>query len=223
MLGDRRDVFVYGNPYVTVLPATTVTVFDYSQPIPVPPPADDPTAAFGDGAAAPPAPAYSEDAQRWFDAARDSFRAGDFEAALQRVDYAIRLQAGDPALHEFRALTLFQLGRFREAAAVAYAVLSAGPGWNWQTMIALYGDPEAYTRQLRELEAYRNANPGLGDVRFLLAYQYLTMGHTEAAVGQLREAARLSPSDSLSPQLIAALTQPAGDSGLVAPPPPPGY
>ena len=60
----------------------------------------------------------------------------------------------DPTLHEFRALALFALGRYDEAAAALYAVLSVGPGWDWSTLISLYGNPETYTQQLRALESY---------------------------------------------------------------------
>ena len=55
----------------------------------------------------------------------------------------------DPTLHEFRRLVLFALDRYDEAAAALYAVLSVGPGWDWTTLISLYGDPETYTQQLR--------------------------------------------------------------------------
>ncbi len=40
----------------------------------------------------------------------------------------------DAALHEFRALVLFALQRYDDAAAALYAVLTAGPGWDWATL-----------------------------------------------------------------------------------------
>ena len=43
--------------------------------------------------------------------------------------------------------------RYPEAAAVTYAVLADGPGWDWDTMISLYPGVDAYTGQLRALEA----------------------------------------------------------------------
>ena len=39
----------------------------------------------------------------------------------------------DASLHEFRALVLFALGQYEQAAATLYAVLSNGPGWDWTT------------------------------------------------------------------------------------------
>ena len=40
-----------------------------------------------------------------------------------------------------------------------YAVLTAGPGWNWSTLVGLYPDVDTYTNQLRALEAYVRSNP----------------------------------------------------------------
>ena len=62
----------------------------------------------------------------------------------------------DTVLHEFRGLVLFALGRYKEAAAADYAVLSAGPGWDWTTLSGLYPNVEVYTEQLRALEQYQN-------------------------------------------------------------------
>jgi len=72
-------------------------------------------------------------------------------------------------------------------------------------MISLYGDPGAYTRQLRDLEAARNAGPTRPELRFLLAYHYLTAGHEDAAANQLRDVVRLNPKDELSAALLEGL------------------
>ena len=59
-----------------------------------------------------------------------------YKAALAKVDQAIA-SVQRHLLHEFRGLTLFALGRYKEAAAADYAVLSAGPGWDWTTLSGL--------------------------------------------------------------------------------------
>ena len=87
-----------------------------------------------------------------------------------------------PVVHEFRALALFALKRYDEAAAVEYAVLTAGPGWNWSTLVGLYPDVDTYTRQLRDLEAYVTANPSSPSGRFLLADHYMVEGHNDEAL-----------------------------------------
>ena len=109
--------------------------------------------------------------------------------------------------HEFRALILFATKQYKEAAATVYAVLSVGPGWDWATLSGFYPDVNVYTAQLRALEQYRNENLKSPEVRFLLAYQYMSCGHSDAAIAELKEVVRLSPKDQLSAQLLAALTQ----------------
>ena len=98
----------------------------------------------------------------------------------------------DPTLHEFRALTLFALKRYDEAAAPLYAVLSVGPGWDWTTLISLYADPETYTQQLRALESLLHPEPESAAAHFVLAYQYLTEEHAEAAVRAVEDRERPS-------------------------------
>ena len=65
----------------------------------------------------------------------------------------------DSVVHEFRSLVLFALKKYPEAASAIYAVLSAGPGWDWTTMGSLYPSVGAYTPQLRALEEFVKANP----------------------------------------------------------------
>ena len=115
-------------------------VYDYSQPL----------------STAAPAPSQSvaDPAISLFDQGREAFKAGNYTSALSLTDQALRTLPNDPALHEFRSLALFAHGRFEDAAAPFYAVLSVGPGWDWPTMIGLYADPETYTRQLRAIESY---------------------------------------------------------------------
>ncbi len=113
----------------------------------------------------------------------------------------------DATLHEFRALTLFAQKKYKEAAAALYAVLSAGPGWDKDTMAALYPAGNAYTPQLRALEDYDRQHPNEGPGRFLLAYHYLVLGYKDQAVEQLRDVVRVQPKDQLSAALLKALTQ----------------
>jgi tetratricopeptide (TPR) repeat protein len=128
-----------------------------------------------------------------FDAARDSFKAGDYTRALDLTDQAIREMPNDAALHEFRALVLFALQRYDEAAAALYAVLAVGPGWDWATLSGLYPSVAVYTQQLRALENYCSQNTGSAPARLVLAYHYLTQGHTLAALAQLKQVATLQP------------------------------
>jgi len=145
-------------------------------------------------------------ATKVFDAAREAFKASDAVWAQTLVETAIALLPSDGTLHEFRALTLFAQGRYQDAAATLYAVLAAGPGWDWKTMRGLYPDEDTYTRQLRALEEYVRKNPSSAEARFVLAYQYLVLGTKDEAVKQLKEVVRLQPKDKLSTALVEALT-----------------
>ena len=141
-------------------------------------------------------------------AAPRSSRA-NYADALQQTDDALAKLPNDTTLHEFRALCLFALGRYDEAAATLYAVLSVGPGWDWTTLIGLYPSVDVYTAQLRALEDYCDGQPPTRPpARFVLAYHYLTQGHTEAAVGMLKQVVALKPGDTLSAKLLRQLDPP---------------
>jgi tetratricopeptide (TPR) repeat protein len=194
------------NPYYTApvvvagAPSQTI-VYDYSQPLAL---AAD---SSGDAAAvaAAPEPSQTDAAQATFDAAREQFKAGNFAQALALADQALQGLPGDPVLHEFRALCLFAVGRYDEAAAALYVVLTNGPGWTWDTMIGLYGNAEAYTQQLRALEQAVRQNPDAAAPHFVLAYHYMTQGHKEQAAAQFKKVAQLQPKDTLSARFAAVL------------------
>jgi tetratricopeptide (TPR) repeat protein len=167
--------------------------YDYGQPI--------------DATAAPPEESVANQAVSTLDQGREAFKQGDYTRALDLADQSLRQMPNDPALHEFRALALFALGRYDEAAAALYAVLSVGPGWDWSTLIGLYGNPDAYTQQLRALESSVTQNPNSAAGRFVLAYHYLTQGHMNEAADQLKAVVALQPKDQLSAQLLQQIQQ----------------
>jgi hypothetical protein len=191
----------YYNPYYVASPVVVQqpvvvsdqpVAYNYSQPIDTTSPA--------------PAQSVTDQAVKLFDDARGVFMKGDYTQALALADQALAKIPNDSALHEFRALVLFAMRRYDEAAAALYAVLSVGPGWDWTTLISLYPNVDVYTEQLRTLEAYCRANPESSSGRFVLAYQYLTEGHNDAAVDMLRTVVKLKPDDRLSAQLLAQLS-----------------
>jgi len=185
----------YSNPYYAdpgVVAAAEAPIYDYSQPLST--------------EASPPEESAADQAVQGFDAARAAFLAGNYDQALQQTDQALKSFPTDAAMHEFRALCLFALRRYDESAATLYAVLSAGPGWDWTTMARLYPNVDVYTAQIRALEAYISGQPTSASARFVLAYHYLTQGHNESAVDQLREVLKLQPSDRLAAQIVAQLS-----------------
>jgi TolA-binding protein len=215
----------YVNPYVvqqpivvqqpvivdqTAPPVASLSSFDYSQPL--------------DTTAPPPDDAAANPAMDQFDQARALFKQGDFAGALAATDAALKAMPNDAAIHEFRALCLFALGQYPQAAGVLYAVLSAGPGWDWTTLIGLYPSLDVYTTQLRALEDYARANPDDPASRFVLGYHYLTQGHTENAAKMFEKVVQLQPKDALSAALVQQLggaASPPADGTAAAPAPAP--
>ena len=195
----------YHNPYpVTVVENTYIT---YSQPIAV------------EAAANPPSGrADAEQAGALaFEAAREAFRAGDHALALAKAEEAIGKTPDDPVIHEFRALALFSLERYTEAAGVLHPVLASGPGWGWDTMLSFYPATDRYAAQLRRLEV-RAAEDDAAAHRFLMGYHYMVCGHLAQARDQFAKAASLEPGDALSRELVALLDDSLPQEG--APPPP---
>ena len=190
-IGDVRHAVVLGllpyyNPYCSAPVVIGDTTIDYSQPIVLAgPPADEFRRASRRRAVTRRRPTVP---QPLLDAARDAFAHGDYDDALAQCDKAIAQSPNDAVLHEFRGLALFALHRYKEAAGTIYAVLSVGPGWDWTTMSGFYPDVDVYTEQLRALEQYVDANPNAAEARFLLAYHYMTCGHTDAAAEQFKAA-----------------------------------
>lgn len=205
----------YSNPYYVEPYTVGNTVINYSQPIVTSAPPTDPPADSAPLISAP--PTTDQQASKLLGDARTSFYGEDYVGALAQVNQAIQKSPSDPVLHEFRGLVLFATKKYDQAAPTIYAVLSAGPGWDWTTLVSLYADVDTYTQQLRSLEKYRRENPQSAQARFLLAYHYLTGGHSAAALTEFKEVVKLQPADQLSAQMVKTLTPPADGETAPAP------
>lgn len=190
--------------------------YDYSEPVATYQPEAE-VAATTDAATPP---SKSDQGMALFDQSRAAFASGNYKQALDLCNQTLKLLPNDAVVHEFRSLTLFALQNYREAAAAAYAVLSAGPGWDWTTLSSLYGNVADYTTQLRALEEFVKKNPNSSDGHFLLAYHYLTTGYAEAANRHLQEVNKLTPNDRLVTQLLTITGKPAEPSDKPTPRPP---
>jgi tetratricopeptide (TPR) repeat protein len=197
--------------------------YDYSEPVAQYQPAAEtqPAATTETGATATALPpGVSAEGMALFDQSRAAFATGDYKQALDLCNQALKTMPNDAVLHEFRSLVLFALKNYRESAAAAYAVLSAGPGWDWTTLSGLYGNVADYTTQLRQLESFARENPKSSDAHFLLAYHYLTTGHPDAAQKQLREVDKLTPNDRLVRQLLGVSSAADEKPAIPTPKPP---
>jgi tetratricopeptide (TPR) repeat protein len=184
----------YTNPYYASMPAAVVATspYDYSQPV----------------VANDPMPDDRDADEAVFDAALVAFKKGDFAAALAGCDKAVGLSPDDSVIHEVRALALFALGRYPEAAATLNAVLAVAPGMDWTTMSSLYGSIDTYTQQLRKLEEFCRATPDGAAAHFVLAYHYLVGGHAEMAADALRLVVAKQPGDVVAKRLLESLEPP---------------
>ncbi len=214
-LGYGMGYAEYSNPYSDGGSGS----YDYSEPIvsydesaaaaTTDPAATTPT----DPAAAPAADA----GMQAFNDARDAFLKTDYDGALKLLDVSLKTMPRDTVVHEFRSLDLFALKRYPESAAAIYAVLAAGPGWDWTTMIGLYQSADAYTQQLRALEQFAKDNPKSSDAHFLLGYHYMTTSHSADASAQFKLAQEQLPDDKLIAQLVG-MTSPPGEAKPAAAP-----
>ena len=179
----------YSNPY----PAQPVGGVTYSQPITVVA-----SEQQGDDAVLEQA---TESSEGFIAKSQEAFKARNYLEALEQANKAVEAAPGDGALHEYRALVLFALGKFGEAAGVLNPVLASGPGWDWTTMVTLYDSQDTYTDQLRKLEDYAGAKDDDAAAHFLLGYHYMVCGHLEMAATEFTTASKRMPSDGVSREL----------------------
>jgi tetratricopeptide (TPR) repeat protein len=205
----------YYNPYYASAPGGAGG-YDYAQPVPV---VSGMLAANG-GAIAAVDVGGANPGNPDVEAAVERFQAGDYARALTLIDDAILAQPSDAAAHELRALILFAKNDYSRGAATIHSVLAVGPGWDWTTLSSLYPDMTIYASQLHALEAYVKGHPQQADARFLLAYHYLTQGHTGAAASELQQVVSLMPDDKLAADLLRMMSGKVSASPPAVPPPP---
>ena len=208
----------YSNPY-----AGSSTAYDYSQPLVV---YNDNSSSgsSGDGgtSASSSQPQATPEGKQAFDEARREFYNSDYVGALRYIDKTLETMPHDTVVHEFRGLVLFALKKYSESAAEVYAVLAAGPGWDWTTVSKLYPNIDVYAHQLRALEGFTDDNPDSPDAHFLVGYHYMTASHTDRANLQFKLAHSELPKDHLLSQLVSMTTSPdAAKEADAAPPEPP--
>ena len=128
-----------------------------------------------------------------FERARLAFRSGDYESALVSINELIRSNPGDPVAHEFRALTLFSLGRYDEACHHLEVAQRIDPFSNRQKVararfLHIRGRFEEGLRQLSEPLIY---GPIPLEALFLFALMAAHLGKKEQAlqlIGGIRAA-----------------------------------
>jgi hypothetical protein len=210
----------YYNPYYAEPMVAEAMPYDYSQPVVVNNyvPTDVQT---GDvSAAAPQAAPESEQQYSAFDTGLQKFKSGDYLSAVSDFNASLKQFPGDPVVHEVRALALFAVGKYAEAAASLNSLLSAAPGMDWTTMSGLYGNPDDYTSQLRQLEQHCASNPTDAAAYFVLAYHYLVTGAKDEAIEALKVVVKNQPKDVTAKKMLDSLAPPAAPQAQAAAPAP---
>jgi hypothetical protein len=160
--------------------------------------AESPTEATAEESATEPSPEY-------FAQAREMFESGNYKEALRLAGHAAVDSPRNPEVHELASLCLFALKDYRGAAMEAHAALALGPPIDWPTLYSYYENVDTYTNQLRALEKFVQDNPKAPEGHFLLGYQFVMMGHKDAAKKQLDQAVTLAPRDKLAQRIIKRL------------------
>jgi Flp pilus assembly protein TadD len=217
----------YVNPYYSSIPATVVasSPYDYSQPVVVNnyvtndgDLTNSSDAQGGVGGTSSASATASSASDQVVDDALAAFKGGDYAAALAGFDKALKLAPSDSVIHEVRALALFALGRYPEAAATLNSVLAVAPGMDWTTISNVYGSVDAYTQHLRKLEDFCKSHPGDAAAHFVLAYHYLVGGYADMAAEALKVVLAKQPGDMVAKRLLEALQPPkTAESPAAAP------
>lgn len=205
----------YFNPYIVEPIVGQSVPYDFSQPVVVNNyiSSDASVAPDESGTAtAPQAQPANSNNQLGLDAFNRGlakFKEAAYRDALTELNVALAKIPGDPIVHEVRALTLFALGEFKNAAANLNSFLASSPGMDWTTMSGLYGDPALYTDHLRKLEAFTKANPSDPASHFVLAYHYLVLDEKDSAITALKVVLANQPKDVVAQRMLDAIVPPA--------------
>lgn len=202
----------YVNPYYVQPAAASSVVYDYSRPVVINVDVtSDSDPERGDRiptqSAREPANTFSD-----FDEALSKFKSGNYRDALSSLDTSLRELPNDPLVHEVRALTLFALGRYTQAAASLNSLLSSAPGMDWTTMSTLYGDTEDYAKQLRDLQNHCRSHRTDAAAHFVLAYHHLVAGSKDAAAQALEVVVANQSNDVTAKRMLDALKPPPADT-----------
>ena len=159
------------------------------------------------GELTPPSAGRPSRGTREFAHASRLFHARNFPLVLRRLDRALLREPGDRDLLQLRSLTHLTLGDYKSAYADAIVVLAQDDVWDWSTLRSLYHSADEYTASYRALEDRVMANPNAIDLRVLLAYHNLMLGHRDAARRHFERVLALDPSNEIA-RRMASTEQP---------------
>jgi hypothetical protein len=132
------------------------------------------------------------------------FHARNYPAVLRRLNRAMVRESGDRDLLQLRSLTQLALGDFHAAYTDAATVLAQDDVWDWSTLRSLYHSADEYTSVYRGIEDRVVADPNAIELRVLLAYHNLMLGHRDAARRHFERVLALDPSNDVARRIVTA-------------------
>ena len=115
-----------------------------------------------------------------------AFKKQDYQTAESQMKSAMSDLKSDPVVQQNYAMVLFQNGKYSLAAQMAYEALQSQQPFNWQTIQGLYGETGAYSKSYAALQQAAKSSPNKAEVRFLLGYHHLMLGHRQHAASEFQ-------------------------------------
>jgi hypothetical protein len=137
--------------------------------------------------------------------AKRALRQGRYEDVIGIVERVMNGSRGGVEAAQIRALALFAMQKYDQAAADAYRVLQSEAAWDWQALRQMCASRPIYVQQLRSLQAAAAQPMASAGVHFLLAYHCLMLDQSDAARAELVKTKQLQPENRLVDHLLASL------------------
>jgi len=160
---------------------------------------------------ATPAPQASHEAL--FEAALVLFKAGRYEAAIDRLNRLLDVKPDDGRAYLLMVQAYFGLANYEAATDALAAALNSAPEYAWDTYARSYkkyfGSSLRFAAHLRTLERFVELHPERFEGHLLLGYQYGSLGQTDGALAELALTKPNVEADKLSRHFAAAGEAPA--------------
>jgi len=202
----------YGGGY-----GNTVSTYYVTQPTtvvaetPLAPTAIDTTPTLVDPAQQP-APAADNNGSDFVAQGEQSFRAGNYDAALRQWRHALVDEPNNAGVLLLMGQALFASGNYDDAAGAVQGAMQSLPQDKWGVVVSNYRDlytGKEYSDQMRALEASAVKTNSPAE-RFLLGYQYAYLGYPKEAVRELDRTLKAAPKDQMALQLRDMMAEKAG-------------
>jgi tetratricopeptide (TPR) repeat protein len=161
-----------------------------------------------------------------FEAAVVLFKAGRYEAAIDRLNRVVDQKPDDGDAYLLLLQAHFALANYEAAADALAAAMTTAPEYTWDKFAREYSTyfPSSlrFAMHLRTLERFVALHPERVEGHLLLGYQYGSLGKTHQALAELARAHPNPEGDKLSRHFAAdaEAPAPAPDEELAPAPPP---